>query len=106
MTTTTYDKNKIYTIVYYNKQENCIENIISCDDLNLARTKAIFWVWRLIEFNNPWISFDELQKKWDIDDWIDCVAWDFTYENWLYVFDWEDVCRIEIKSNFLYTNLQ
>lgn len=96
---------KIYTVMYYNKQENCMDNMASYDNLELAKSRAIVWAYQLVEFNNVWIYLEDLQKKWDMDSPC-CIARDFTDENWLYVFDWEDVVRIEVVQNTLYTNPQ
>ena len=93
---------KIYTVINYNKQENCIDNMASYDNLAQAKARAIVWSYQMIEFDNLWISFEDLQKKWDMDS--PCIARDFTDENWLNVFDWEDTVRIEVIQNTLYFN--
>ena len=98
------ENNKIYTVININKQENCINNMASYDNLEQAKARAIVWSYQMIEFDNLWISLEDLQKKWYMDS--PCIARDFTDENWLYVFDWEDVVRIEVVQNTLYTNLQ
>lgn len=93
---------KIYSVIHYNKEENCIERVISYDSIELAKSRAIIWSYHMIENENLWIFLNDLQDKWFLDD--PCIARDFTDKNWYYCFDRENVVRIEIVENYLYFN--
>ena len=96
------ENKKIYTVIQYNKQENCIERAISYDNIEPAKSRAIIWSYHMIENENFWIFLSDLQDKWSLDS--PCIARDFTDTNWYYCFDREDVGRIEIVENYLYSN--
>ena len=46
------ENNKIYTVININKQENCINNMASYDNLEQAKARAIVWSYQMIEFDN------------------------------------------------------
>ena len=46
------ENKKIYTVIQYNKQENCIERAISYDNIEPAKSRAIIWSYHMIENEN------------------------------------------------------
>lgn len=95
---------KIYSVVWYDIQENCFYATKSFTNLENAKHYAILNCISMI--CDCWendlryeLTYEKLQNKWDMDD--PCIARDFTDENWLYCFDWENIWRVEILQNEL-----